>query len=282
MAETPDYINFQRQRSVAEVLNATFIFIRQNYKKFGQALLYIPGPYVLVAGLLGGLTIFSEMTGGAYAILGVFGYAGIALIYVFAWISMITTVYGYISLYIERGPDGFELDELKAFNRKNGWRIFGAMLCTYALMIFGYVLVILPGIYLTVVFSIIYAVVTFEKIGVFKAPGRCIVLVRDNISITFRLIILAFLMLTPLNYVLKAPHYILIAIVVGHEGNSSSVLMAALGLLAAMLDALGFFLWSVKLVAMAFHYFSLLECREAAGLRRRLSRLNNESSEISA
>ena len=48
-----DPIEFRQARGFSDILDATFAFIGQNFKKLGKDLLFIAGPFVLLATFLG-------------------------------------------------------------------------------------------------------------------------------------------------------------------------------------------------------------------------------------
>ncbi len=52
--ENFNFIEFHRTRDFSRKLNATFEFVKQNFKPLGKSILFIAGPPVLVASLVGG------------------------------------------------------------------------------------------------------------------------------------------------------------------------------------------------------------------------------------
>ena len=50
--ENFNFIEFHRTRDFSRKLNATFEFIKQNFKSLGKSILFIAGPPVLVASLV--------------------------------------------------------------------------------------------------------------------------------------------------------------------------------------------------------------------------------------
>ena len=52
--ENFNFIEFHRTRDFSRKLNATFEFVKQNFKPLGKSILFIAGPPVLVASLVSG------------------------------------------------------------------------------------------------------------------------------------------------------------------------------------------------------------------------------------
>src|SRR5687768_9226708 len=50
--ENFNFIDFHRTRDFSRKLNATFEFVKQNFKSLGKSILFIAGPPVLVASLV--------------------------------------------------------------------------------------------------------------------------------------------------------------------------------------------------------------------------------------
>ncbi|MDX5436829.1 MAG: hypothetical protein LPK03_06515, partial [Pontibacter sp.] len=71
MLQTSQKINFREERDFGEKLNATFYFIRTNFKALGNAMLLYVTPVALLAGIFSGLhqsRLFQTLNGeGAYA-----------------------------------------------------------------------------------------------------------------------------------------------------------------------------------------------------------------------
>jgi len=98
-------IEFQRYRDFGQIINATFEFIRENFKQLAKAVIFLVGPFILLTGIFGGLyqkNLFSFTS--SLTSLSQFGVA-FGLYILFAMIStlvLISTIYSYIILYIKR------------------------------------------------------------------------------------------------------------------------------------------------------------------------------------
>jgi len=101
-------INFYQRRDIGNVVTDTFAFLKENFKTLFKAILFIPGPLILLGGIAFGLYFFFLVkltTRGAipdpYMIreFGIF----FPLIYILLFIGpmlLVSTVYEYINLYI--------------------------------------------------------------------------------------------------------------------------------------------------------------------------------------
>ncbi len=51
----PQKIEFQRYRDFGQIINATFEFLRENFKQLAKAVIFLVGPFILLTGIFGGL-----------------------------------------------------------------------------------------------------------------------------------------------------------------------------------------------------------------------------------
>src|SRR5687767_3842847 len=133
-------IEFHRTRDFSKKLNATFEFLRQNFKSLGKSVLYIAGPCVLIASLLIG-SFMAEITAlgnpglGARGMENYFISPGFWLQWVLMMVlmllgsvMMIATVYNYIILYNEKRTNQISVQEVWDRVRETIWMYLGSMI----------------------------------------------------------------------------------------------------------------------------------------------------------
>ena len=113
-----DPIEFRQARGFSDILDATFAFIGQNFKKLGKDLLFIAGPFVLLATFLGlYLQVqtfdFDPQSFNFDTILSqVPIWVGLFVGFLFSIVVLLLVLYQYILLYIEKGAEGFQTEEV--------------------------------------------------------------------------------------------------------------------------------------------------------------------------
>ncbi len=309
MQQPDTAIDFRRIRAVGDVLNSTFVFLRQNTEKLGKSLLYYLAP---VAALM---AIFSTLTQSALADPDALFGIDVSLLFMVFFSAMITVsvavtvVHGYVMLYQDRGPEGFDLGDVRRLLKAKFFRIFGTMFFLLFLAFIGYMVSLVPmalmagmamafaGMGTAAVFlaSLLMVVgylgfLTFfavtlslmlpmrmrEPIGLWAATGRCFRLARNNWWATFGVFFVATLLYFMLSLVLNIPYFILTwggELHAADAGNGTlySGLLIALNVVGSVG---GMFFYSVPLTATALQYFNLVERKEMKGLLQRIAAIN--------
>jgi hypothetical protein len=239
-------IEYHHTRDFSRKMNATFEFIRQNFKSLGKSILVIAGPPVLVASLIIatfideflGLTKAATMNSGDSEIfetyfMSVTFWLQIALMFLLFLLSSImsiATINNYIILYEEKGTNKIEVMDVWNRVRETFWMYFGTTLVFFLLAIAAYIVLVIPVailatvspaliflgmmamfctvVYLIVSVSLTYIVRAYEKKGFFDAIGRSFKLVRDKWWSTFGLIFVLYIVMMTISYIFLIPWYV--------------------------------------------------------------------------
>ena len=239
-------IEYHHMRDFSRKMNATFEFIRQNFKSLGKSILVIAGPPVLVASLiiatfiddLMGLTRAAATNPGdgdvfeAYFMDVTFWLQIVLMLLLFliSSIMSIATINNYIILYEERQTNNISISEVWMRVRETFWMYFGTTLVFFLLAIVVYIVLIIPVallaaispaliflgvmamfcglIYLIVSVSMTYIVRAYEKKNFLDAIARSFKLVRDKWWSTFGIIMVLYLVMMTISYIFMIPWYI--------------------------------------------------------------------------
>ena len=239
-------IEYHHMRDFSRKMNATFEFIRQNFKSLGKSILVIAGPPVLVASLiiatfiddLMGLTRAAATNPGdgdvfeAYFMDVTFWLQIVLMLLLFliSSIMSIATINNYIILYEERQTNNISIGEVWMRVRETFWMYFGTTLVFFLLAIVVYIVLIIPVallaaispaliflgvmamfcglIYLIVSVSMTYIVRAYEKKNFLDAIARSFKLVRDKWWSTFGIIMVLYLVMMTISYIFMIPWYI--------------------------------------------------------------------------
>lgn len=247
-------INYHKTRDFSQKMNATFEFVRQNFKALGKSILIIAGPPVLLASLLLGSFIkdvfgasFSATRGGdPDMMLNLFTsstfWLQIALMVVFLMVSTvatIATINNYILLYEEKQSNKIEVSEVWDRVRNTFWMYMGTAVLFTILAIAVYLLMIIPTVllgtispfliglgifafffgmtYLVFSTSLVFIIRAYERIGFFESIFRSIKLVQGKWWSTFGLIVVLYLIVVTVSYVFMIPWYIITIVTTLHE-----------------------------------------------------------------
>lgn len=285
--QTESVINLRKVRDVGDVLNDTFRFIRQNIRVLGKSLLFIAGPAIVLSSIPSAMLQVSgfgfdptdptaaTMSGpliGLYVVLAV-------VFSVAASVLSVAIVHSTVMLYQDYGPRGFEVQDVWVMTKAHFWTILLAMLLIGLIVIVPAIIVIIPClgilaymvglVYFMVSLAPLFPMLVREQIGIIDGMKRSMALVKDHWWATLGVVFVAFIIYSMLGGLFMVPYYIFFFINMMHAVDATSVsplihlgmvVSSAVGSLASIM------LYSIPLVALALHYFNLVERKERTGL----------------
>ncbi|NBC16637.1 MAG: hypothetical protein GVY18_04875 [Bacteroidetes bacterium] len=296
MADAP--IEFLKARSVSDVINATFSFIRQNARPLGKSLLYIVGPAVAVTAVftamfqarffgLGMLTETDEeaMLDALGSISGLLG--GTLLFSILTTTLTLVVVLGYVHLYRQRGPANITVDDVWAVTRQQFWRMLGLGVVVALVVMLPVVIVIIPclgalaylawAVWAGFTFALAFPVRMEEQSGVIEALARSRALVKGFFWPTAGALFLAYLIYSVLSNAFAMPAVIVSFLYGMHslDGGGGGVLYQFIILASTVLQTVASTaLYCVPILTIAFQYFNLVEQQEHVGLRARIEQVH--------
>jgi hypothetical protein len=306
-------INFHQTRDFSRKMNATFEFVRQNFKSLGKAILFIAGPPVLLASLLMSSFFEDFFTAsfnagrGGEEFVKLFStpmfWLQIGLIMVFMLVSTVTsiaTINNYFILYEQKQSNNIEVGEVWNRVRETFWMYLAtAFQLTIVLMVFyialfvlvalvgagsglaalAFFLLILSMVYVTIGVSLIFIIRTYEKIGFFNAFVRSFKLINGKWWSTFGLVFVLYIIAGTISSIFWIPWYIINIVTTLHRSGVQGFENpgAAFGILGTVMLTLYYLvqmlLYALPNIGIAFQYFNLVERKEARGLMSQINDL---------
>jgi hypothetical protein len=268
----PQKIEFQRYRDFGQIINATFEFLRENIKQLAKAVIFLVGPFILLTGIFGGLyqkDLFSFTS--TTTSLSEFGISfGLYILFAFLSIMiLISTVYSYIIIYLKKEDElPIEVDDVWIKVKDNLLKTILFSIGYTIVTLLATVLLIIPGIYVSVALMIIYIVGLYEDKGFFDSMSRSFYLVKNKWWFTFGLLIVLSLIQGFLGFLFQVPQYIAMFVIAFNsvDGNGTDSITEIILIVTTIISTLNFIFYAISLVGIAFHYFSLVEQKEAKGL----------------
>lgn len=282
-------IRLFQERDFGEVINATFLFLRQNFKPLFTAHLRINGPLllllvVLVIGLqmLIGYDFRANFDSGNmqwYTATADFWMsttvAALANAVFFISLSLVTAA--YITLYQQQEDGSTETitsaDVWTEMKGKIG-STTGAVFLYFIAVALGSVLCIIPGIFLIAAFWLYMPAIFFDRKSGYDALGRSYELVKGNWWFTFGIVLVISIVASIVGVVINFP--VLIFTIISALGSLSdgselaeyspvfylwsSVVTLVLRHLSSMLS------YTIVGIGAFLQYGSLVEAKEGRGL----------------
>ncbi len=288
MNEYQTRVELRKQRDFSDLLNATFKFLKQNFKPLGKSLLLYAGPLLLISAIAGSLYQWNAQNATpATDVFNMFSQIFNAKYYIFIAFSVISNAmvisvtYAYIQVYIERDEEDttpIENDMVWQVAKQNYFKVLGTLLLSSLIIGIGSLFFIIPGIYLGINLSILIITQYMEKITVFDAISRCFKLVRDEWWRTFAIVIVVFIIMYFISAIFGIPQMILTFIMTfnaasGGEPGVSSLLFNIIATATSFISA---FIYVIPLVTIALQYFNLVEKKENPTLYNRIQNIGRE------
>lgn len=284
-----DPIKFNVARDFGGVINCTFTFVSQNFKKLLMAIMINAGIFILITAIIGGI-----IHSGTFSMLAKVGSQGGGgnpgmmftnlnsifylqmLMGLSAWLTqtaLMLTVYGYIKLYTERGQSGFEISDIREIVKKDFFHIFIVVIPIGFIIGLAAILLIIPGIYVGIVFSIIFPIIILERKSLGDAISRSFYLVKENWWVTFGIFFIMTVVAGMIYYVFLIPTYVIFFM----QSLNGLALTPTIKSLYAVFGSIGYIVLytvtSVVYISMAIHYYSLVEKKDQPTLLQKIEEI---------
>jgi hypothetical protein len=278
-------IAFYKVRDFGEKMGATVDFLRVNVKKLALSLLLIGGPVAVLVSLVfrDMFTNFFDLSsmdsgrgmGDVFAKLGV----DYLLMMFLTWVTMMMIVgitYQFMIRYNNDDLADFSIGELfsTALSKLPGLILLSFLI--FIVVFLGFLLFIIPGIYLAVTLSLAYPIFLFEKdAGIGEAFTKPFKIITGKWWSTFGVLFIGWIMAYAVSLVFSIPFSVVYvdnlfsAVKEGDEDPNAIMSMFSSGYmtLAMALSNLGSYMsYSVPLIALAYQYSNLVERKEGKGL----------------
>lgn len=283
------YINFKRKRELGEIITDTFKFLRRNYKPIFRNMFKIVGiPFVL---FIAASAYNAQSSFGESALFditnpyGVFDSATVIVsalaVYLFLFIFltfMNATVMSIVKSYIANEGEIVDEEVNDTVKAKIG-DIFLAGLGKGILTFIGYLLCIIPGIYISIPFFLLFPILIFENKKVGDVFSACFDLVKDNWWITFASVIVLGLLWYLISMVFTLPSMIYIWVKMftsmqeGSLSDPSGMFDIGTVILTVVASALQYLAYVFMPIGAAFIYFNLNEQKNQTGTLEQIDRL---------
>jgi len=158
-------INFKQERDFNAIISHTFDFIKQEFKPLGIALLTYAGPFILITAFLAAmyqsglysdpdtfnnsnpLSVFQNIYSTKYFLF--------ILGSIVSNVILMSVVYSYVLLYVTKGKDGFEQEDVWKLVIGNFVPVFFIIIALSFMIGIATLFFIVPGIYLAIIFSLV-------------------------------------------------------------------------------------------------------------------------------
>jgi hypothetical protein len=313
-------IELRERRDFGQVLNASFFFIRQQFKPLGRQLLFIVGPFALVGSILPGMGMYAmrEKVNAMNALN--FGFTSFTVnffSFLIAFTLIICIVNHYLLQYEETYPEKISPSALWKGVRRDFFRVLGTLVGGFVLAslvytitaglvigigaglgigiasgigwIGGVIASILVVFFIFALLPILSAILWMlfiirmqERLGFFDAIGRFINLQRGQWWHTFTLQLVCLIMQLSAMGILIVPYMIWVIPSYTMGVQEQSIISTTIGILIfrVLFTLLWVFSLGINLITTAYQYFSLVEKKESIGLLEDIENMGKTPQDI--
>lgn len=261
-------VDFKQSRDFGQLVNDTFVFVKQNWKPLGKAIFIICGFFIavgMVVSIFNQLRMFGEIGTTKPRFGNIFSplYFLEVLFSIGSYTLMGLTTFSYISLYIEKNGGSPSTEEVWSYVKYYFWRFLGSQIALGILVMIGFVLCGIPGIYLFPIVMIMQAMIIFENASLGYVFDRGFKLIKENWWTTFGAFVIIGIAVYALFMIIILP----VSIVTGASMavSKTGTPMAFVILMSVLAHGIQV-VTALLYIVTALAYFSLVEKKEGASL----------------
>ena len=291
-----NYINFKKERDLGSIITDTFKFIKEEYKTLfrlyikhvGWLLLLViaASTYYQYQSLKISTSVLTE-TGPAAFLTEMIADTGIAILL----LSVASIAYSALSLvvitsiiksYVQNNGEINE-DEVNQFVKQFFGRTLGSLVVVGLLVFIGFLLCVLPGIYLIVPLSLIFPILVFQEKTFAEAFSESFKLIKNNWWISFATLLVVSILISLIGGLFQLPIVVMTAMETfvsiqdgtgtpGTETLSGNWLYMLFYILGALAQ---YILGIVTLISLTLVYFNLNEFHNKTGTLEDIDRIGS-------
>ncbi len=286
------YIEFKKKRELGDILTDTFAFLRQEGKSLFSVIVKTCGvPFILLLLASAYYTYASSSLFDPVSISrgGMFNSGAVIIALILMLIALLAfygllfgSVLHYIKVYVS-GQGTVDYDTVVQGVKKDFGNILGLGVLSGIIIFFGFMLCVLPGIYLYVPMSLVFSILVFRNVSVSDSISESFQLVKNEWWITFATLFVLGLIIWVISMVFSIPALIytftktFTAASEGTYANPSDMVDWVFIGLNTISSAAQYALYVITAIASAFIYFNLNERKYSTGALEQIDSLGNKS-----
>lgn len=279
------FIEIQKSRDFGQILSVTFAFLAQNLKNFGKSLLFISAIPIIVSVLFSNYIMFDFIYDPQTLSQELPNY--FLSLFLSVLVTMVATVFitiipvVYIKLYMEKKSNDITVNEVWIRSKNLFFKVYSAEIGVAIIVGFAFLLLIIPGIYVSIAFSLVPVILVMEESSFSESIGRSSRLISGHWWLTLGLIIVLYIVYIVISFVLNIPIYALtfISALTSSDPGAFIIQPDWKMKIATAISSISYLFYALFTMGLTFHYFSLKEKKEATGLFEKIDSINVDNDE---
>jgi len=282
-------INFKLERDFSGLMNATFAFVKAEFKPLFKILIIRFLPLILIIGVLTALSNYEQLASAQLTNSSnpfdnnLAQFSNIYfLLNLFFMIVFFTYLQCIVFLYIKHYNNKDEMlpnEYIKANLMNYIFPIVGINILVGILVGLGTLFLIIPGIYLYVATSLAASAFVMEDIGIYDAITRSVRLIKRYWWVSFAGLLVIGILYGLIGFVFNIPLYILLFISVFNGSALEDFLSSGsitIDIIINTFSTLGYFATSLMYIYLVLNYYNLVERKEAGSLIDSINEIDDE------
>ncbi|TKC60334.1 hypothetical protein FBD94_15625 [Pedobacter hiemivivus] len=274
-------LELKKAREFGEIINDTFLFIRQNFRPLLKMFAYLCGFFILT-GMVAGIMQQLEMdialnhlkqSKGSWqatmATLFTFNYLLVVVFSIFSSAAILVSTLSYIALYIQKGNVAPSPEEVWGYFKYYYFRLFLSNIIAILFISLGFLFCLLPGIYLFPAMSLLVSIMVLENTNFQYAFSRSFKLLKNQWWVTAGAMFIIWVIAYACMSFAAIPTLVLKmggAFFPGLEGWSKMFTI-----IGVVLQYLSYVFMVIPVIGVSLCYFNLVEVQESTGLMDRIN-----------
>ncbi len=279
-----EFFKIKKVRDFGSLISDSFYYIRRHFKLLGKSILYFVVPLILLT------TVLSILFAGQMTYTPDDGFIGVNSVIIassltsgiaglLAMTALMAVVYNHMKLVADDTIDNESLgvDDIWAGVKSDFLMIILISVGVFIFTMLGFLLFIIPGIFISVKLLLTTAVYVIEDRTFSESFSRSWNLITNHWWFTLGLAIIMYIFILLMSGALTIP-FAIIAALAGYSGlEDPATLSSTFGLIYSLINSLNYVLYTVIYLSLGLHYFNLVERKEGKNLEQRIDEIDNLS-----
>lgn len=280
-------VEFKKQRAFGEVINDTFLFIKENFKPLVKMFFYLCGFFIL-AGIITGVMQQLSVLGMAknpdnpfalrnFTDVFTLNYFLVMLVSIVTYTAIPVSTLSFIALYIQKGKIAPTPEEVWTYFKYYFFRAFFSGIVLSLLFLLAFICCIVPAIYFFPAMSLFYSVMILENASFDYSFSRSFKLLKDQWWATAGVIFVIWVITYACIMFAAAPGAILT--MVGTFLPGMEKWSQAMVIVGAVIQHISYVFLMIPVIGVTFCYFNLVEVQESSGLMDRIRQFGEDKND---
>jgi hypothetical protein len=288
-------IELAKPRDFGEIINDTFIFVRQNFKPLLKYFFIFCGFFLLatiVTSILNGINMIRSVNNfnpNSFDADNRFGLSVFTPTYFLAiffvvleYVSASVVVLSFMALYKAKENQIPDTEEMWGYFKFYFLKALGSSFVIGILVVVGAIFCLIPGIYLYPVMSLVLPIMIIENTSLGYAFNHSFRLIKDNWWSTFGVLVVIIIILWVASMIVTIPSALFgVGSLFLHLTKGTTVSVTAI-IITTILQGFTHILNILTVVATCLCYFNLTESKEGTSMLERINKFGtaNPDSDV--